>query len=221
MSDKNLPPIEAIFFRNWEASHIPEIFEEIYLREVYKPYLFGKKDLIIADVGANIGLFSYYAKDYAKEIFALEPNREHLEEMSKMLEFNNIKNVTVCPYGMSGNTKKVKLYHNPNTTAHSLSWINDPKDFEEIEVVSMDEFIARNKLDHIDLLKMDSEGEEAKIFASDGFKECADKIKVIVGEYHVWCGIEKDQFANILRDLGYQFNWIPNMKASVFTAVKL
>jgi FkbM family methyltransferase len=212
--------IEAIFFKDWNNSFIPEILEEIYIKEIYKPFLFGKKDLTIVDIGANIGLASYYFKNFGK-VYSVEPAQSHLETLNKMIEFNKITNITVCPCAISNKTGKQKFYHLPNTTAHSLELIANPNDFEEVEIVDFEEFMTRNKLEHIDLLKMDSEGEEGKIFTSDSFKKYAPKIKVIVGEYHEWCNMGKNQFANTLIDLGYKFNWLPNMKASVFTAIRL
>ncbi|MHB9161554.1 MAG: FkbM family methyltransferase [Nitrosotalea sp.] len=214
-------PTQALFFKDWNASHIPEILEEIYLKEIYKPYLLGKRDLIITDIGANIGLFSYYAKDYAKQVYAIEPAKEHQDTLQQMLDFNKITNITVCPYAISNTNGTTKFYHNANTTAHSLSLAANPNDFEEIQTYSFDEFMKLNKLDHIDLLKMDSEGEEGKIFTSEGFAKVAPKIKIIVGEYHAWTNMEQNQFAGVLTNLGYTFHWIPNMKAAVFTAVRL
>lgn len=212
-------PIEALFFRGWGNSHIPEILEETYIKEIYKPYLFGKKNLCIVDLGANQGLTSYYFKDYAKMVYSIEPTTAHLEVLRKMIEFNKITNITVCPYAISNQTTKTKFFHNPNSTSNSLSLNVNPSDFEEVDVLSFDEFMTRNKLDHIDLLKLDVEGEEGKVITSDGFKKYAGKIDVIVGEYHDWTNMGKNQFANTFTDLGYKFNWIPNMKASVFTAV--
>src|SRR5258708_17823459 len=200
-------PIEAIFFRDWKNAYIPDILEEIYLRSVYKPFVLGKKDLTIVDIGANIGLFSYYAKDYAREVFAIEPASEHQEVLKKMIEFNKIKNIIVCPYAISNTTGTTKFFHSPNTTSHSLSLVADPKDYEEVKTLSFDEFMVQNKIDHIDLLKMDSEGEEGKIFTSDEFKKCHDKITYIVGEYHAWCNMEPRQFANVVTDLGFEVKW--------------
>ncbi len=218
---QQIPPIEAIFFRDWKNSYIPNILEEIYLREIYKPFLSGKRDLVIADFGANIGLASYFFKDYAKEVFAVEPSHAHLLALNEMIKFNKIKNVTVCPYGISNMTEKRKFYLHGNSTAHSLTQLGQNIPFEEVDVVSFDEFMVRNKLDQLDLLKMDTEGEENKIFTSDGFLKYKDKIKVILGEWHDWNGTNQAQFANMFRDYGFEFNWLPNMKAAVFSAVKI
>lgn len=216
-------PLNALFFREFKNSYIPDILEEIYLKKIYQPFLSGKRDLIIADWGGNIGLTSYFFKDYAKQVYCVEPAKQHIEVIKKLIEFNNITNITVCPYAISNKNGTEKFYHNENVTMFSLSdLVNQKKDdFEEVETITVDEFFKRNKLDHIDLLKLDVEGFESKVINSDSFKEYASKIKVIVGEWHQWDSQNQGMFAQSLRDYGYTFNWLPNMKASVFTAVRV
>lgn len=213
-------PINAFFFRNFKNTYIPDILEEIYLKKVYDPFLAGKSDLIIADWGGNIGLTSYFFKDYAKKVYCVEPAKQHQEIIEKLIEFNKIPNIELCKYAISNKNGTTKFYHSPNTTMFSLSdRATNKDDFEEVETVTVDEFFKRNKIDHIDLLKLDVEGTEGQVVASEGFIKWAPKIKVIVGEYHEWASVSKDQFANMFRDLGYQFSWYYNTKASVFSAV--
>lgn len=214
-------PLEYLVYRDWESSHIPEILEEIYLNKIYEPYLAGKKDLLIVDIGANIGLFSRYAASYASEVIALEPDTDHFEELSEMIKLNKITNITPLKYAISNKNDTGKLYHNPNTTTHSLEIMFNSDDYEDVKLLTIDELMARHKLDHIDLLKLDPEGEEGKIISSDGFIKNASRIKTIVGEWHDWCNMSQAHFANTLTDAGYQFRWIPNMRAAVYTAVYL
>lgn len=215
-------PINAFFFRDFKNTYIPDILEEIYIKKVYEPFLSGKSDLIIADWGGNIGLTSYFFKDYAKKVYCVEPAKQHQEVIEKLIDFNKIKNIELCKHAISNKNGTTKFYHNQNTTMFSLSSaVTNKDDFEEVETVSVDEFFKRNKIDHIDLLKLDVEGTEGEVVASEGFKQYADKIDVIVGEYHAWANIEKEQFANMFRDLGFQFNWYFNTKASVFSAARI
>lgn len=216
-----MAPINAIFFRDFPNTHIPEIFEEIYLRKIYEPHLIGKKDLIIADVGANIGLTAYYFKDYAKQIYAVEPSKMHQDTLKTMLEYNKITNVTLCPYAISNKNGTEKFYLNENTTAFHLGKFSNDNDFEEVETVTFDEFMKRNKLDHIDILKLDPEGEESRIITSDGFKKWADKIDTVVGEWHDWGSVGQIQFANQFKDLGFNFHWERNTKAACYSAVHI
>lgn len=213
---------QAIFFSDIRNNHITEILDEVYAKKVYDKFLLGKKDLIIADWGGNIGLTSYFFKDYAKQVYCVEPAKEHQETIKKLIEFNDIKNITLCPYAISNKNGTTKFYHNENVTMYSLaSTVNNKNDFEEVETVTVDEFMKRNKLEYIDLLKLDVEGTEAEVVASEEFKKWAPKIKVICGEWHNWAAVEKPQFANMFTDLGYTFRWLPNTVASVFEAVRL
>lgn len=212
----------AIFFRDFKNSYIPDILEEVYMKKIYDPYLAGKTDLIIADFGANIGLTSLYFKDYAKEVYAVEPSKQHQETIKMMLDFNEIKNVKLCPYAISNKNGTTKFYHNENVTMFSLSdRVNGDKDYEEVETVTMDEFMKRNKLDHLDFLKLDIEGFECEFVASDEFKKWAPKIEIIAFEYHNWSKCELPQFINTLKDLGYEVKINKNTRATTGVAIMI
>lgn len=214
--------LSAFFFRDFKNSYIPDILEEIYIKKVYDPYLSGKSDLIIADWGGNIGLTSYFFKDYAKKVYCVEPAREHQEVIEKLIEFNKIDNIELCKYAISNENGKTKFYHSPNTTMFSLSSVATNKDdFEEVETVTVDEFFKRNKIDHLDLLKLDVEGFECEIIASDEFKKWAPKIKTICFEYHNWAKCELSQFINMLKDLGYEVRMNNHTRATTGSAFML
>ena len=220
-SKQTLKPIEGFFFRDFKNAYFPDILDEIYVKKVYEPFLTNKDALTIVDWGANVGLTSYYFKDYAKQVYAVEPSIIHLETLRKMLEFNKITNVKVCPYAISNKNGKTKFFHSENTTSFTLvPLVPDGTDFEEVETVDVKEFFTREKIDQIDLLKMDLEGEESKVVASDVFKEYAPKIKIIIGEWHDWTDMNRVQFQHTLEDLGYEFNWYYTTKAAVFSAVR-
>jgi len=127
-----------------------------------------------------------------------------------------------CKYAISNKNGTTKFYHSPNSTMFSLSEAaTNKQDFEEVETVTMDEFMKRNKLDHIDFLKLDVEGTECELLASDEFKKWSPKIDVICGEWHQWAACNQIQFANMFKDLGYQFRWDHNTKAACFNAVRI
>jgi len=214
--------LEAFFFVDFKEAHIPEIFEEIYIKNIYAPFLLGKKDLTIVDCGANVGLFSYYAKDFAKRVIALEPSSMHRTTMQSMLDFNGITNVELLPYALSNKAETKTFYLTPNSTAFSLTPLAPNLPTEEVEAITIDDLFKLGRIDgKIDFCKIDCEGEEGKIFTSDAFKRNMDKFPVIVGEWHPWCETSQGQFMTMFRDYQYQFNWIPNMRAAVYMAVKI
>jgi len=211
----------AIFFHDFKNSYIPQIMEEVWIKKVYHPFLAGKRDLIIADWGGNVGLTSYYFKDYAKQVYCVEPSKIHHEAIEKLIDFNKIDNIKLCKYGISGKTGKEKFYHPENVTMFSMENVMNATDYEEVDMLDTEEFFKREGLDHIDLLKMDVEGSEGKVIASEGFKKMCPKIKVICGEWHNWANISKELFANTFKDLGYEFKWDMKTEAACFTAVRV
>lgn len=213
------PKIQGLFFKDFANSYIPHIFKEIYLDGVYVPFLAGKTGLTIADWGGNVGMTSYYFKDFAKQVFCVEPSKRHLEVIEKMIEFNEIDNIKVCPYAISNENGTEKFYHPENVTMYSMENVMEASEFEEVETVTPKTFMEREGITHLDLLKFDTEGSESKIVTSDEFKELAAITDVIVGEWHSWTAMSQVQFANALSDLGFDVRWLPT-EAQVFTAVK-
>lgn len=214
-------PIQGIFFKDFKNSYIPDILDEIYLKKVYEPFLTGKRDLVIVDAGANIGLTSYYFSKYAKRIYAIEPAKSTLEILAKMIMFNNLTNITVCPYALSNTNGTEKFYHNTNTTANNLIAEEKAGDYEEVRTLTMDVFMKENKIEQVDFMKLDIEGMEAKFVMSEGFRKCVDRVKVICGEIHDWMGTSPINFQQSLEELGYKVIWNRTTKAQTFSAIRL
>ena len=212
---------QAIYFNDWDNSHIPEILQEIYIYGIYIPYLIGKKDLTIVDVGANIGLASYFFKQFGK-VYAIEPSKQHVECLEMMIKQNKIDNIEVCPFAISNVNGKATLNKPGNNTAYTLRNNIDKKliiDKEEVEAMTIKKFMELKKLTKIDFLKLDVEGLEGEIISSPEFKEA--KIQTVAGEWHAWGSMGKNAFMNTFRDLGYNFKWFMGIEPDVFVAYKL
>ena len=79
----------------FDSLFIPYIFKEIYLEGIYVDIFNQKKDMVILDVGANIGVVTQYMRQFAKKIYAIEPSPEHFEALKKNKEFNGWDNVEI------------------------------------------------------------------------------------------------------------------------------
>lgn len=214
------PQLEGIFFKDLPNSYIPNILKEIYQDRVYAPFLEGKQTDTILDIGGNIGLTSFYFKDFAKQVFIVEPSARHLECINKLIEFNDIKNIKVLPYALSNENGKEKFYHPTNVTMFSMENVMGAAEFEEVETVTPQELIKRAGITHVNLCKFDVEGSESKIIVSDEFKALTDITDVFCGEWHNWTTLSQDQFKRQFEDLGFNFTWLANTEAQCFTAVK-
>lgn len=213
--------LQGIFFTDFSQSYIPEILKELYRDRIYDPFLVGKKDLVVFDIGANIGLFSQFIAPYAKQIFAVEPSKQHIETIQHMIQFNGLTQVIPLQLAVSHKAGMAEFYHNDNQTMFSLKKeVNTrPQDVELVPTVTLDGLLK--DVEHVDFMKIDIEGAEAEVFGSEGFEKCADKIDIIVGEFHQWSGVNPKLFESYFTDRGFLFNWLNKTEASVFSAERI
>lgn len=107
-----------------------------------------RKDDVVLDIGANVGVFSLLASRLAKHVFAVEPLYPDL--VKNHLKINGITNVTVLETGIgNGGTVRVKYGRRG----------------KNIEVRELTEILERTG--RCDFLKMDCEGCEWAIKPSE------------------------------------------------------
>jgi len=178
--------LKALFYPdvNFDSLFIPYIYKEIYFDGIYVDVLNQKKDIVIMDVGSNIGIVTDYMRPYAKKIYALEPAGEHFEALRKNKEFNKWANVEVFKLAIADKDGEMILNHNnENKTCHSLT-LDYKQGGEPVKTVRFDTFLKENKIDKVDFCKFDVEGAEDMILRSEGFINIAEKIKAIEVEFH-------------------------------------
>lgn len=188
--------------------------------KVYQGYLNGQKDLTIVDAGANIGLTTRYFSKFAKDVYSIEPSTKTIEVFNKNTE--DLKNIHLIQAALSSEPGEMTFHHNANTTMNSLSpEVEDKSQPEEkVKVITLESLIKDNNIENIDLLKLDVEGEEAKVLCSDSFARIADKIDVLIFEYHTWCNRNPDQIRTTLKDLGFDWAQVP-CEATVFVCKRI
>jgi FkbM family methyltransferase len=182
------------------------------------------KDAVYIDIGANIGNASRYFYPYAKKIYAIEPNPDIYQALVENTK--NLPNIETFNCAIGHVDGVDYLYSNENSQLAQSFWGNS-NSTSSIRVVmkSLKTFMSENKIDHVDVLKIDVEGAEYIILPSNTFKEVADKIDFIIGESHY---ITDNGFPQIipliLRDYGFETKFIqldrPNYtRTFVFTDV--
>ncbi len=196
--------LEALFYpkvENWESLAIPYIYKEIYFDGVYLDVFNQRKEMVILDVGANIGIVTQYMRTYAKKIYAIEPSSEHFEALKKNKEFNHWDNVEVFNLALADKNGKMILHQNQqNRTCHSLT-LDYKQGGEEVETMRIDTFLEKNKIKKVDFMKFDVEGAEEMILRSEGFKKAVSKIESFEVEFHLqnW-----PELVEYLLSLGYK-----------------
>lgn len=195
--------LKALFYPDvpFETLYIPYIYREIYFEGIYVDIFNQRKDMVVLDVGANIGVVTQYMRDYAKKAYSLEPSSEHFAALKKNVEFNEWDNVEVFNVAMADRDGEMTLNKlDANRTCHSLV-LEYPNGKEKVKTVAFDTFFEQNKIEQIDFCKFDVEGAEDMILRSEGFKNVCEKVKAIEVEFHfpTW-----PQLVEYMISLGYK-----------------
>jgi FkbM family methyltransferase len=210
----------AIFFNppifNYFLGHQ---FAEVYKDKIYEPFLQGKSNLNILDIGANIGVTAYYFSHFG-HVWSVEPSSEHFAILETMIKFNRLDDkITPINKAIYIKQGQFEFHHNKNKTMFSLHGAVDDNStpVEKVEAIPLDQLFEENKIEHIDLMKMDCEGSEYELFASEGFTKVAPKIDIIVGETHSWANRNPQQIVDAFENNGFSFERIAN-DATLFVA---
>mgnify|MGYP000895820668 CR=1 FL=1 len=146
----------------------PNNFDEA---RFYKENISG--EAIIFDVGANLGTYTSFVartlKNINLNIYAFEPNKQLTSGYSKIKILNgrlNIENI-----GISNQEGKATFYERNISSYSSLSEKN-LSDFHkiinkyEVNTQGIDTYCNENKIDFIDLLKIDTESNDLNVLYS-------------------------------------------------------
>ena len=187
--------------------------EELWKSRIYDPYLPLRKEGTIAlDIGANVGLVSYYLAQYFEKVYSIEPSTEHMNNFVLMVNYNKITNITPIKkaiyiqngtFGFGGpeSNKTMKSLH-----MNTPGW----KEEEKVETITLEKFFEDYKIDHVNLMKVDIEGSEVEVFSHPTFKNVAHKIDIIITESHLWSGRHPHQIVEALKNNNFEVNTIPN-----------
>jgi len=168
----------------FDSLFIPYIYKEIYLEGVYIDIFNTRKDMVVLDIGANIGVVTQYMREFAKKLVAVEPSTEHFEALKKNVEFNKWTNVVPVNAAIAEKNGEMTLNLNSaNRTCHSLN-MNYNMGGEKVRVMDFETLLKENKLNHVDFVKSDVEGYEDVIYRSESFIKMAPKIDAIMMEMH-------------------------------------
>ena len=190
------------------------IMEEMWKSRIYDPYLPLRKEGTVAlDIGANVGVVSYFLSLYFEKVYSLEPSSEHFGNLITMLDFNKLTNVIPLQKAIFMENGEFMLGGpEDNKTMRSLhmaTW-QDGKPEEKVQTITLEKLFEDYKIEHVNLMKIDIEGSEVEVLSHPTFKKIANKINTIIVERHQWSGRHPNQLNEALRNAGFTVEQIPN-----------
>jgi len=158
---------------------------------------------IVVDVGANIGAFTIFAAQWAKQVFAFEPEPENFHLLCSNIELNGFKNVIPSRMAIAKKRGKQDFYiaKKEHSSSHSF-FLPEYEKKIKVQTLSIMDVIERESLAKIDFLKLDCEGSENDIIEGLSF-ETAKKIEQISLEFHQVNSYSAEDLVEKLTVLGF------------------
>ena len=162
-----------------------------FLNSIFFNKIYGtpNQEKTIIDIGANKGFFSVFFGTQLRstdfKIYAFEPHPKTFELLQRNIQHNNLGQKIIafqkCVSGVETPTQTFFVARE----SFDYSMFNEYKTEEEVTVenITLQEIIHQNKLDVVDLLKLNCEGAEYEILMKTPL-EVLNKIKNIRMEYH-------------------------------------
>jgi FkbM family methyltransferase len=182
----------------------------------------SKVSNVILDIGANTGIFSIIAKAYnpKAKVHAFEPQPNVFKVLEKNNQINSF-DIYCHQLALSDESGELPFYNtgystfeNNNTTHGSLNkeWRTEKQQAIKVQVERLDEFLDKNKVNKIDLIKIDVETLEFEVLSGYG-KNLAQHNPLILLE------IQNDQIGQNIQGLlegkEYLFYWINEEKGLI------
>jgi len=161
------------------------------------------KPIVVFDVGAHYGetIKLFHKKLKLEKIYSFEASPENYKILKKNIIKYNSKKIETFNYGIGEKISKDYINQTLESSSSTINKLNiNSKYFKKklkvlnikdkdnfhykvpIEIITLDYFIEKNKIEYIDLLKIDTEGYELNVLK--GLSKHNKKVKLVYFEHH-------------------------------------
>jgi FkbM family methyltransferase len=194
-----------LFWRGW-LGYEPEVTPLFYE--------LSKKANVVIDIGAHVGFFSILAAraNPAGKVYAFEPLQRVYERLERNVALNRLTNLQALQAAV-GEKEGEQQFYFPDVEAPVSSSLRSDMLLSTlgegvvrqvtVSVVTLDAFAKREKLERIDLIKMDTERTEHEVLKGAEENLRRDRPDIVC---EVWPDADNiEQLEGLLRPHGYQF----------------
>lgn len=146
---------------------------EVPIQNIFAQHL--KEGDVFYDIGANVGFFSVIAAKLVGntgKVYAFEPGKENAASIRHNAELNKFEQIEVIEKAVSVTSGTGQLLLAQYSGGHALATADVPPDLAgevTVDLVSIDELIARQQIAPPNFVKVDVEGAELDVLK--GMKE--------------------------------------------------
>lgn len=161
------------------------VFFRVFCDDIYERAFRVQEGDVVIDIGASIGFFCLKAAhETGREgrVVAIEPEPRNLALLRENGHRNGFNNVVIIGKACGSHKAKVPLYVKPGCGAHSLLPISSHR--IEVEMDTLDNLAPELALDHVDFIKIDTEGSELEILKGAEKTLHSSDVKLAIGAYH-------------------------------------
>ena len=158
--------------------HLYDILKDRFVHEVFVQDTYPQSKGVVFDVGALNGEYALYTYNMADRIICIEPNPGPAIELAAKVKEYNLKKIKVYQVALSWCDGDAYLNRTDAEGGNVLT--ADPTGFE-VKTLTLRTIIKLERIDHVDMLKIDIEGHEHAIFSDPDFP--FDKVDAICGEH--------------------------------------
>lgn len=156
---------------------------------------------VIVDAGANIGVAALWlACRYPDaRLHCLEPESRSFTLLKHNLR--QLPNARCKLAALGAHTGEVSLFVSANGSVHSIFDPGAPARVETVPCIRLGDYLDRNSIERVDLLKLDVEGSELAVL--QGLGPHIERVGVIVGEFHERL-VDAARFYGFMRQHGFR-----------------
>jgi len=164
--------------------HKHRFVDETFYKDEYRDVC---PQLTIVDAGAYEGDFSFYCYNFAKKIYAFEPDPVPFANLKRLVSSYEMGDVIQISNSALAAEDGERIFHASGGGGSRLlgpEAIEYPQE-EKIKVntLSLGTLFKENNIDVIDIFKVDIEDGENELFTSEDFNHYAPRIHKIIGEH--------------------------------------
>ena len=172
----------------------------------------SSKNKVSLDIGANLGLFTYFMARSSKKVYAFEPNPYPLEQLKNVID----DNVEIVPIAIGDVDGIVKL----SIPKNRKGWSSNGASIKNVQLNEGIQYevcirkIDSLKIENIGLIKIDVEGAELEVLKG-AIKTISDQKPNLIIENEINRTEKPEYLFKFMKNIGYDVFYVNKNKKLV------